>query len=195
MNFRLVWVGSDDDPPEQLPSAEKDGSIQRFPTEIAYELRGTRMVRRQQLDNGRVRYTPVANFNARIVREIIVDDDCTLKREFGVEAELGGQRFAFVVSAAEFSRMGWVLQRLGPQAIVYPGQQQHARAAIQWLSGEIRRERIFSHLGWRKYGEGWVYLHAGGALGAQGPAATCRSSCPAPFSISRFLRRLIREIT
>ena len=74
------------------------------------------------------------------------------KREFGLEVELGGRRMAFSVSAAEFSRMGWVLNKLGPQAIIYPGQQQHARAAIQWLSGEIRQEHIFAHLGWRKHG-------------------------------------------
>ena len=68
--------------------------------------------------------------------------------------------------------MNWVLHRLGPQAIVYPGQHQHARAAIQWFSGPIRQERIFTHLGWRKQGAQYVYLHAGGALGAADPSPT-----------------------
>jgi hypothetical protein len=53
--------------------------------------------------------------------------------------------------------MDWVLKHLGPQAIIYPGQQQHARAAIQWLSGPIRQERILSHLGWSKQGPDCVY--------------------------------------
>jgi hypothetical protein len=52
-----------------------------------------------------------------------------------------------VVPASEFVRMGWPLTRLGPQAIVYPGQQQHARAAVQQLSGPIQQVRIFTHLG------------------------------------------------
>src|SRR5450759_4047727 len=64
--------------------------------------------------------------------------------------------------------MNWVLHRLGPQAIVYPGQHQHARAAIQWFSGPIRQERIFTHLGWRKQDTQYMYLHAGGALAAEG---------------------------
>jgi len=64
--------------------------------------------------------------------------------------------------------MGWVLDRLGPQAIIYPGQQQHVRAAIQSLSGAIHQEHVFAHLGWRRHGTQWVYLHAGGALGADG---------------------------
>jgi hypothetical protein len=96
------------------------------------------------------------------------DDGAEPQREFGVEAELGGERVAFVLPAAEFGRMGWVLSRLGPQAIVFPGQQQHLRAAIQYLSDAIRQEQVFTHLGWRKPAGQWVYLHAGGALGADG---------------------------
>jgi len=79
------------------------------------------MVRREQLANGRSRCTAAANFQARIVRDIILDDGTEERREFGMEAELGGRRVTFVVAAAEFGRMGWVLSRLGPQAIVYPG--------------------------------------------------------------------------
>ena len=77
--------------------------------------------------------------------------------------------------------MGWVLNRLGPQAIIYPGQQQHARAAIQWLSGPVRQESIFAHLGWRKHGPQWAYLHAAGALGAAGPVSDLRVQLPAPL--------------
>jgi hypothetical protein len=34
-------------------------------------------------------------------------------------------------AASEFATMRWVMNRLGPTAIIYPGQQQHPRAAIQ----------------------------------------------------------------
>jgi hypothetical protein len=74
--------------------------------------------------------------------------------------------------------MGWVASKLGPQAIVYPGQQQHARAAIQWLSGRIRQERIFSHTGWKKQGAQWVDLPADGALGADGPISGVQVRLP-----------------
>ena len=66
--------------------------------------------------------------------------------------------------------MDWVLSDLGPQAIVYPGQQQHVRAAIQFLSGPVRQERIFTHLGWQKDDSAWLYLHASGSIGSDGPA-------------------------
>ncbi len=108
-------------------------------------------------------------------------------REFRMEAEVAGQALAFSVSASEFARMGWVLQKLGPQAIVYPGQQHHARAAIQWLSGQIRQERVFAHLGWRKHGPHWVYLHAGGAMGVDGPLLGVQVQLPAALQSYQLL--------
>ena len=92
-----------------------------------------------RVEKGREKATALTNFNARIVGDFLLDDGERERREFGVEAELAERNVAFVLSAAEFARMDWVLNRLGPRAIVYPGQKQHARAAIQWLSGEIRQ--------------------------------------------------------
>lgn len=169
MRFKFIYLP--DDNPDSNPHARESGAAEPANSRGVprYENDGTDMVRRERLANGRSRCTAAANFNARIVSDIVLDDGTAERREFGMEAELAGRRVAFVVSAAEFARMGWVLSRLGPQAIVYPGQQQHARAAIQYLSGAIQQERIFAHLGWRKHGGQWVYLHAGGALGADGP--------------------------
>ena len=78
--------------------------------------------------------------------------------------------------------MNWVLDHLGPQAIVYPGQQQHARAAIQALSGVIARQCAFSHLGWQKVNEDWLYLDAGGGVSAQGRRSDLEVRLPGPLS-------------
>src|SRR5271170_1712236 len=51
--------------------------------------------------------------------------------------------------------------------------------AIQCLSGQIRTEHIFTHLGWRKAGSDWVYLQAGGAVSAEGTVADCQVRLPA----------------
>ncbi|HXP85101.1 MAG TPA: hypothetical protein VN841_10295 [Bryobacteraceae bacterium] len=173
MKFRFVLLGPDDDPDGSVAGRERDNAA------LQYEQRGAGMVRAERTTNGRFKSTAVANFKARIVRDIIVDDGETERRDFGIEAELDGRTLSFTLSAAEFGRMGWVLSTLGPQAIIYPGQQQHARAAIQWLSGLVRQERIFSHLGWRKHGPHWVYLHAAGALGAEGPVSDLQVQLPA----------------
>lgn len=82
----------------------------------------------------------------------------------------------------EFKAMGWVLNRLGPQAIIYPGQCQHARGAIQWLSGRIKPERHFAYLGWRKHALQWVYLQGAGAMGSQRLLSGVRVELPAAFA-------------
>ena len=113
------------------------------------------------------------------MQDTLWDDDVDPRREFGVEAEMAGQKFTFGVPVEEFSRMGWILRQLGPQAVIYPGQQQHARAAIQCLSKEIRGERVYTHLGWRKHGNDWVYLQAGGAVAVEGTLADLQVRLPA----------------
>jgi hypothetical protein len=179
MKLRFVLLGPDDDPnTHPIVRKRAGGPPQEHCRVLRYEKKDAGVVRVEQQDSGRTRTTPIANFNARIVRDLILDDGEEQQRRFSVEAELNGRRIVFSVSAIEFSRMGWVLRKLGPQAIIYPGQQQHARAAIQWLSGEIQQEHIFSHLGWRKHGRHWVYLHAAGALGAGGTLSDVEVRAP-----------------
>ena len=169
MNFRLVWVGSDDDSDaSQLTLKHHDVIQDRVRSATGYEIRGGEMVRRQQLNDGSSKFTPLANFTARIIGDMVLDDEVEPRREFAVEAEWSGKNLTFSVPAAEFGSMGWVLKKLGPQAIIYPGQHQHTRAAIQWLSGAIKQKRIFSRTGWCRDGADWLYLQAGGALGSEG---------------------------
>ena len=178
MKFRFVLLGPDDEPDARRVAPEGAGKGFNYGRGLRYEQKGAAIVRVEERENGGSKSKLLTNFNARIVRDLILDDGEEQRRHFRVEAEIGGRRVAFAVSAAEFSRMGWVLNKLGPQAIIYPGQQQHARAAIQWLSGHIPQERVFTHLGWRKHGPHWVYLHAGGALSAGGPASGLQVQVP-----------------
>jgi hypothetical protein len=169
MRFRFVLLGPDDDP-EGHPSAGKGGRTKPdgpFP-ELRYEQRGEALIGVRQLPNGGSKSWVIANFRARIVRDISLDDGEDQRRELGLEVELCGRTVALSLSAKEFSQMVWVLNKLGPEAIIYPGQHQHVRVAIQCLSAHIQIERMFAHLGWRKLGAQWIYLHAAGALGPNG---------------------------
>jgi len=85
---------------------------------VLYERRGSAIVRRERLSSGRERITPLTNFSARIIRDLVVDDDVDQEHEFEIEAELNGCRVHFFVSAREFPHMAWVLTKLGPQAII-----------------------------------------------------------------------------
>jgi hypothetical protein len=117
MNFRLIWVGPEDDGdgnPTVRDSASATADDRKLPA-ARYTIREGGMVRCEQLGKGRARFTPVANFTARIVRDLIIDDEAEPRREFSVEADLEGQRLSFPVPAADFGRMAWVLNRLGPR--------------------------------------------------------------------------------
>ncbi len=127
MKFRMIWVGSEGEPVDQPSFPEGLATAVDSIGRVRYEQRGTEMVRRDELSNGRVKFTSIANFTARIVNDIVCDDDTELRRQFCIEANVAGQRVTFVVPASEFSRMNWVPHQLGPQAIIYPGQQQHVR--------------------------------------------------------------------
>jgi len=181
MKFRMVWMGSDDDSDEAGLGLAADAVFQR-PIGVWYEQRGTEMIRRERSAGGRAKVTSLTNFTARIVRDLLLDDDVDLRREFGLEANVGDSKVSFVLSAREFGQMGWVLNRLGPQAIIRPGQQQQVRAAIQWLSRRVPQERIFTRLGWTKHGENWIYLIEGGAIGTDGFRRDLQVQLPAALA-------------
>ena len=83
--------------------------------------------------------TTLTNFTARIKADVSQDDGAEVERGFEIEAMLSGRRHTFTVLARQFPGMGWVAEHLGAGAIVQPGFgiKDHARAAIQTLSGEI----------------------------------------------------------
>jgi hypothetical protein len=51
--------------------------------------------------------------------------------------------------------------------------------AIQWLSGVVRQERIFTLTGWRREGTEWACLQGGGAVGPQGVRGETQVQLPA----------------
>ena len=107
MKFRMIFLGAEQDPDGgTVPELDADIPVDESSLRC-YEYSGTHMVRRDQLANGRVRRTPVANFRARIVSDIIRDDGAQQQREFGVEAELGGA--AKSLPCRQRSSAGWAV--------------------------------------------------------------------------------------
>jgi hypothetical protein len=150
--LREQHVGEDENPPE-VYLATPQGIVWNKPTR-----HGTSP-------------TPLTNFVAEIVSDVVEDDGAEEKHTFEIEARSGGHIRRFEVPAASFSSMGWVARHLGASSFVYPGfgYEKHAAVAIQSLSGEITERRYFAHTGWREIEGEWAYLHAGGAIGPKGP--------------------------
>ena len=118
--------------------------------------------------------TRLTNFDARIVADVVRDDGAETQNSLDIEAQIGGDRVRrFTVSASAFPSMNWAIEHLGSKATVSAGStvKDHARAAIQMLSDEHKRLVIYTHIGWRKIDDQWVYLHTGGGIGQSGTLA------------------------
>ena len=121
-------------------------------------------------DAGGRHLDPLTNFIARIIADVEIDDGTETQRNFEIEAVVRDRTIRVTVPAAEYTKMEWVLQRLGASAVIYAGvgTRDHVRTAIQELSGDIPHRVAYAHTGWRCIGDQWVYLHAGGGIGADG---------------------------
>jgi hypothetical protein len=116
---------------------------------------------------------PLCNFNALITEQVCVDDGSgETSLHFTVEGALanGTALPPAPVKAADFTAMNWPLTVWGVKAIVAPGQgsKDHLRVAIQSLSGRAVSKTVYTHTGWRRFGQDWAYLHAAGAVTAAG---------------------------
>ncbi|HTU19242.1 MAG TPA: DUF927 domain-containing protein [Gemmataceae bacterium] len=126
--------------------------------------------------------TALANFRASIVEEVSLDDGAEKSVRLIVEGALqdGTALPRVEVRAEDFGRMEWVLPSWGTRAVIAAGRgvADHLRCAIQSLSGNVPCRTVYGHLGWRRVAERWLYLHAGGAIGGDGPAADISVSLP-----------------
>jgi hypothetical protein len=121
---------------------------------------------------------PLTSFNAQIVADVTEDDGAERRRVFEIEAGVNGDSSRFAVTAHQFELMHWPVEQLGAGALVYPsGNREHARAAIQLLSGPEQR-CIYTHTGFRTLGEYYGFLHAGGAIGPDGPLPGIQVALP-----------------
>lgn len=129
--------------------------------------------------DGRVA-TPLTNFVARIVDDVAEDDGVEVRRLLQIRAALPGRVREVRLTAERFAAMNWPIELLGASGLVYPGTaaKEHARAAIQMLSGEVPERTVYAHLGWRERDDAWLYLHAGGAIGAAGAVADVEVAPP-----------------
>ena len=116
--------------------------------------------------------TKLSNFNAWIVRAVVVigDDDERKLDIAGVRDD--GERLPEIrIDADDFASMKWLALWNG-RAVPHAGMglKDHLRAAIQFLSVErdFPTKTVYTHIGWVKIGDAWRYLHAGGAIDANG---------------------------
>jgi hypothetical protein len=114
----------------------------------------------------------LTNFTARVEEEVVRDDGAEVRRIYKIVGEAGEKPLPKAeVSASQFQGMNWVSNAWGLSARISAGQgaKDYTREAIELLSSHAKVRSLYAHTGWRTLPGGErVYLHAGGAIGADG---------------------------
>jgi hypothetical protein len=114
------------------------------------------------LDRGKSKKL-IAAFKATIVKEVCIDDGGQVSREFEIEGTTcDGQileRICVLAKDLADKSAAWVDARWGSRAKLAPRYAGYLRHALKDISSpEVRR--VYSHTGWRRIGDDWVYLSA-----------------------------------
>jgi len=134
--------------------------------------------------------TTLARFSARMIAEVCELDapEAIPRRVRALSVMCEGDTLSRVVEvpSSAFAAMQWPETMVGARARVSPGRsvREHLRAAIEACSDPptVRRYRF---TGWVNDGR-WMYLHAGGAIGADGAVADVEVAPVAPGDMYRF---------
>lgn len=127
---------------------------------------------RERIISGKPVSQRLCNFTARIVREETWDDGSDSSTLVVVEGRLNtGEALRPVrLPMDQFLQVKPLLSLWGSRVMIYPdaGGREHVRAAIQHHSTDVIPQTVYGHTGWRRIGEEYLFLTAGGAIGARG---------------------------
>jgi hypothetical protein len=120
----------------------------------------------------------LTNFYLTSIRPIVRDNGLDKDHSFEIEATLGEHTVPEELLADDFQRMRWPLNVLGPDALVTPRMEPEAAYGLQVTARKLPKKVIFTHVGWRTIGGKAYYLHADGAIGADGNRKDIRATLP-----------------
>lgn len=141
------------------------------------DYRGTEYVENEwgiwrfRMQDGAYRPTRLTNFTARIECSIRRDDGETRETALRLVVQQRDYQERFTISTTEFAAMHWPMDRFTHHAIISPGAEPAARAAIQALSRQSAPKVVRTHTGWSEQEGQPIFMHAGGAIVRDGLAA------------------------
>ncbi|MEZ7892718.1 MAG: DUF927 domain-containing protein [Candidatus Wallbacteria bacterium] len=112
----------------------------------------------------------LANFVPIPEKRVVYSDGIEASTKQTMSAILKGTKKlpSIFVDLNDFQKMQWPCVQWGIELIIYRGMSNDVKEFIQLLSEYILVERYtFTHTGWHKYNDKWIYLHGGGAIGAE----------------------------
>lgn len=112
----------------------------------------------------------LANFLAWPSKRILLDDGATVSRFYDINGILEDGKIlptARLTPEEFFGNFPIALSKYwGMDIIIKPRAKDDLREAMQILGQNCREETIYTYTGWRQINNKWIFLHAGGAIGA-----------------------------
>lgn len=121
-----------------------------------------------------IELTNICNFVPWPIREIIKDSGSgTPEKYLELQGLLQGGHALKpekILLSDFLDKAYWAGQLWGAKVAIRPYFEKEVRYAVQLMAkaSDIPRTTIYTHLGWRKIGDKWVYLHAAGCIGSEG---------------------------
>ena len=151
-----------------LRLADDRGDATKMLAAAGYSVKGNCLTRKVMQRVGRELVEmdkQIANCFLRVMSEVTFDDGLTQNKRFAVAGVLadGRQLPEVQVPADQFGAMNWPVKSWGLAVNIEPGQGNRdlLRHALQITAQDVESRTVYSHLGWRKIGRDWVFLHAG----------------------------------
>ncbi len=115
-------------------------------------------------------FSPLCNFNAWIVADVLENDGEETSRKISIAGKLdnGMPLPAIEIDAEDFEAMKWPVAKWGARVSIdpYKGSAGLLRHALQELSKDRMEDKItFTHTGWETVNGKRVFLYTGGAIG------------------------------
>lgn len=146
--------------------AEADGN-----QVVRYVIQGGQLCRVKVMNDSLVEQ-PLCNFTAEIAEELLLDDGAQAGRYVVIKGALasGTPLPPARIAVTAFPTMAWVLEQWGMRAVIHAGStaKDAVREAIQQLSPHRPAREVFTATGWREREGCWIFVTAGGVVGADG---------------------------
>ncbi|WP_042198132.1 bifunctional DNA primase/polymerase [Paenibacillus camerounensis] len=164
-NSPADWVRS------KKPKPALPEHIDKRLAEGQYQIKDGKVGESTYAKKGEETFHPIANFVAYASATVLADDGAEARQFFtieGVSLDTWRPLPPLEVKMEEFESLNWIF-RWGLSANLEPefAAKAKMRHLIQLLSKDALKKTVYAHLGFRRFPEGWRYLHGGGCVGEE----------------------------
>lgn len=155
---------------QELEDLADESPYSKLFKHTSYKIKDNRFFREYEKEGETIEQY-LGNFFLIAESETTRDNGIDRDKVFQLKAVCEGiEQSSEYIAAKDYNSMNFIPQTWGIALRPAVGQNIMAyyRDSIGAQSKNVKRENVYTHTGWRKIGDKWAFLHAGGAIGADG---------------------------